>query len=126
MNSQDEQFVRFLREEAGDYLRGVLAYDADDVHVLFLREGLAADADWRETAMEELPTVADHARTEHQVSDLSLFGEFAGTVRVFGNAVLIQFPQRNPEGGYGVSVDPEATPDLVDFVADAANHLRTD
>ncbi|QDX39737.1 hypothetical protein [Salarchaeum sp. JOR-1] len=123
MGPNDERFLRWLREDIGSALRGVLSYHGREFEVYYLRADLKGDDAWRSNVRADLPDLVEIARGEHAASDLVLFGDFAGTVRVFSNAVLVQFPV-SENAGYGVSLDTDVTPRLVGFMNTAAAHLE--
>ncbi|MEE6211288.1 hypothetical protein U3A55_14165 [Salarchaeum sp. III] len=123
MRPSDERFVRWLREDIDDALRGVLSYRGNEFEVHYLRGDLKEDDAWRSHVRNDLPDLVELAHREHAANDLALFGDFEGTVRVFSNAVLVQLPV-DENAGYGVSLDTDVTPRLVGFMSTAAAHIE--
>ncbi|GAA0653485.1 DUF7522 family protein [Salarchaeum japonicum] len=123
MDPNDQRFVRWLREDVGSALRGVLSYHGSEFEVHYLRADLKEDDAWRSNVRADLPDLVELARREHAANDLGLFGDFSGTVRVFSNAVLVQLPVAD-DAGYGVSVDTDVTPSVVGFMNTATAHIE--
>jgi hypothetical protein len=125
MGIDDDALVEFLREAAGDRLRGVVRYRADDYRFLFDRE----DAGWGPSEQADLETFVDqfrHAELEEaERTDALNVGNHHATVRLYDEAVVLHFPQGEDVGTL-VSLDPAAAASLAEFVSACLKYLFRD
>jgi hypothetical protein len=111
-----EELVAYVKDVAGEYLRGVLAYDENGFDVLYIREDVMEVRTDDPALSADLPVIHDLALAEERLpAEVSAFGRFHATVRVFDDAVLIQLVSGENQG-YGISLDPEAARQLNRFV----------
>lgn len=124
MSASGDEIVEFLQSLAGEYLRGVLAYDEDGFDAVYVREDVMQDRAGDESLPEDLPIIHDLALAEERLpAEVSAFGRYHATVRVFDRAVLIQLVA-GENRGYGISLDPEAARQLNQFVQQCTAFLE--
>jgi hypothetical protein len=114
-----ERLVRFLKREAGEYLRGALLYDDDGYEMLYLRNDLQ-----RVRLRSEVDTIVSRLREGSKASEEETFpfGEFHGSVRCFEDATLLHFPMNG--GGVAVSLDPGAARNLNTFAGECLEQIH--
>lgn len=115
MVGEAERVTRFLRDEVGETLRAVVAYDDDSCEVVYVRDDLKQDEGWQDVAREDIDRIVAAARNEDGVRSIRAFGDYRATVRLFEHAVVLQFPTAT--GGFGVSLEPEVSTRLSGFAA---------
>ncbi len=119
-----EELVAFMKDVVGKYLRGVLAYDEDGFDAVYVREDVMRSRADDASLPEDLPVIHDLALTEERLpGEVSAFGRYHATVRVFDDAVLIQLVV-GENRGYGISLDPEAARQLDQFVQRCTTFLE--
>jgi hypothetical protein len=90
MSLPREKLVDFMKDVAGEHLRGVLAYDENGFDVAYVREDVMQSRAEDASLPEELPVIHDLALNEERLpAEVSAFGRYHATVRVFDDAVLI-------------------------------------
>jgi hypothetical protein len=116
MSLPREKLVEFMKDVAGEHLRGVLAYDENGFDVAYVREDVMQSRAEDASLPEELPVIHDLALNEERLpAEVSAFGRYHATVRVFDDAVLIQLVSGEQQG-YGISLDLAAARQLDRFV----------
>lgn len=121
MNGDSQQhLLTFLKEQAGDYLRGVAIYDADNYDSLYVRDDVQA-----EHFEDEIDRMIDRLREESRARELRdfPFDELNGTVRSFGDALVMHFP-RPQERGTVITLDPEVARDLNTFMSQCLQRIK--
>lgn len=114
-----EELMEFLRDSAGEYLRGVAFYDADGYEILYVRSDLR-----RATLESEVERMASRLRQESRARERRAFpyGELDGTVRSFEEAVVMHFPLPQ-ERGTVVALEPDAARQLNRFMHECMEYL---
>lgn len=118
---ESDAFVRFVLDRAGDAVRSVVHYDADDSEVLFLRDDVAENysALGLETVVTALRREGERsARQEHVYAQ----GELNCIVRAFDGGLEMHFPYGDSEG-LAVALEPRAAEHLYSFVDDCLEHV---
>jgi len=120
--TDDETLVEFVRNAAGDRLRGVVRYREDDYRFLYDRP----DAGWSDNESADVEAFVEQFRyaelEESERADRLNVGNHHATVRLYDRAVVVHFPQ-GEERGTLVTLDPEAAADLASFVSSCLGHL---
>lgn len=124
MSLAREELVEFMKDVAGEHLRGVLAYDENGFDMVYVREDVVQSRTTDASLAGELPIIHDLALTEERLpAEVSSFGRYHATVRVFDDAVLIQLVTGEMQG-YGISLDPAAARQLNQFVQRCTTFLE--
>jgi len=114
MNIDSQQsLVRFLNNEAGDYLRGVAAYQSTDYEILYLRGDVRSER-FEAEVDKMIERLRQESRTREQQS--FPFDDLNGTVRSFSDGMVMHFP-RTQERGMVVTLEPEVARQLNTFMA---------
>lgn len=117
-----EGFVQFVLDRAGDAVRSVVHYHADDSEVLFLRDDVADNysALGVETVVAALRREGERSgRQEHVYAH----GELNCIVRAFDGGLEMHFPYGDSEG-LAVALEPRAAEHLYSFVDDCLEHVE--
>lgn len=116
--------VGFLRDRAGEHLRGVVRYDRDSHELLYRRRDVG-----RAFSDDDLARVVDDLRRgsadPHRLDGMNARGELCCTVRVFDAAVELHFPHA-PDAGTVVALEPKAATRLRAFVDDCIDNLAAE
>jgi hypothetical protein len=115
------RLVDFLKEQAGEYLRGAIHYSGDEYVSLYMRDDI--DALYSPEGMEEL---ADYYRKKNreQVDEEPFdLGINHCTVNFYDGAILFHFTQ-GTELGTVITLDPEAGRDIIGFITDCLEQLH--
>ena len=112
--------IPFLKDTAGESLRGIAVYDPMGYESLYVRDDVQA-----EHFESEVDTMIDRLRQESQARELRdfPFDELNGTVRSFGEALVMHFP-RTRERGTVITFDPEVARDLNTFMAECLQRIE--
>lgn len=124
VDTGSDAFVRFVLDRAGDAVRSVVRYDAEDSEVLFLREDVAegSSALGIETVIAALRREGEQAeRQEHVFAH----GELNCIVRAFDGGLEMHFPYGD-SAGVAVALEPAAATHLYGFVDDCLEHVEPD
>lgn len=119
--STAEKLVSFMKERAGDYLRRVAHFDADQRELLYARD------DVRDQYTEEEIDAIFEDRffnsfvMKHQ-ENLYVHGELNCHVRFFEDGIELHFPH-DRLSGTAVAFDPHAVADIEGLINDALNKV---
>lgn len=107
-----ERLTPYLREQAGEYLRGVVTYDGDEYEVQYIRDDLRT-----QRLKSEVDTMIERLRRESRPGERRSFpfGELNGIVRSFEEAMVMHFPSTQGRGTV-VTLDPEVARQLNTFI----------
>ena len=111
----------FLREQAGEHLRGAIHYSADEYVSLYLRDDVR-DL-YTSEKMEELVAYfrqENRNQTSEEPFDL---GTRHCTVNFFDDALLFHFTQGENVGTV-ITFEPEAGRDIVGFITECLRQLH--
>ena len=123
MTVRRDELVEFMKDVAGEYLRGVLAYDENGFEVVYLRDDIVEKRVADPTLQDDLPIIHELALQEERIpAEVGAFGRYHATVRVFSNAVVIQLVS-GEKRGYGVSLDTEAARQLNNFIRRCTSYM---
>ena len=124
MSTVREELVTFMKDVAGEHLRGVLAYDENGFDVVYIREDIMQNRSGDASLADDLPVIHDLAMAEERLpAEVSSFGRYHATVRVFEQAVLVQLVVGESRG-FGISLDPAAARQLSNFVQRCTGFLE--
>lgn len=114
-----EDLLRFLKSQAGDYLRGVAVYDSDGYESLYVRSDVQA-AHFE----DDVDAMIDRLRRESRARDLRdfPFDDLNGSVRSFDEALVMHFP-RIQERGTVITFDPGVARDLNTFMSQCLQRI---
>lgn len=112
-----ERLAEYLRDRAGENLRGVIEYDGDGYEINYMREDLDADA-FRQRVEYAYTRILQGQTNE---SELAAFGKSYATLSVREYAVILNL-RRTPTEGILVGLDPGAARQLVSFIHDSLEH----
>ena len=116
----DAELVSYLKETAGDYLRGIVWYDGDEYEIRYIRDDLRT-----RRLQSDVDKMIDRLRGESRSRERRSFpfGEVNGTVRSFEEAMVMHFPSTQGRGTV-VTLDPDAARQLNTFIGSCLE--RTD
>lgn len=106
-----DRLTEFLRRRAGDYLRGIVQYDAESFEVLYVRDGIDTDA-FRERVEHIHSSIVERPAPQ---SGGESFGKPYATLSVREHAVVINL-RWTPTEGLLVGLEPDAARNLVAFI----------
>lgn len=115
------ELVRFLKHEAGEYLRGVVRHHRGSMDMLYLR------SDIREYRLQsQVDRMLTRIQPESHTAEEKAFpfGDLHATVRLFDDATIIHLPTGSRRG-IVVSLDPGAARDLASFASRCLDHIET-
>lgn len=118
--ADDGELLSFLKETAGDYLRGVVWYEGDEYEIRYIRDDLRT-----RLLKSEVDKMIDRLRRESRSGERRSFpfGEVNGIVRSFEEAMVMHFPSTQGRGTV-VTLDPEVARQLNTFIGSCLE--RTD
>lgn len=124
MPTSNNDFVEFLQEEAGDYLRSILYFDGQDYEMAYVRDDIQDEYTERdrERIVESLLAEA-HARNQEE--ELYVHGELNCIVKSFEHAVELHFP-KGIYSGTAVALDIEAARDLSGLITNIVERTAFD
>lgn len=123
-DSDANDFVAFLKEEAGEYLRSVIYFDGTDHELAYVRDDVReeySDRDHERVVESLLAETA--ARNEEE--ELYVHGQLNCIVRSFEHAVELHFP-KGTYSGTAVALDPDAARDLSGLIASVIERTAFD
>lgn len=112
---ESDDFVDFMRAEAGEYLRSVIYFDGQEHDLAYVRsdvEGVYTDRE-RERIVQSLLAESSSRNREE---DLYVHGDLNCIVRSFDAAIELHFPE-GVYSGTAVALDREAARDLSGLIA---------
>lgn len=114
------ELITYLRSQAGDYLRGVATYNAEEYSVLYLRDDLRT-----QHFETDLDKIHDRLRYESRAREQRAFpfGPLDGTVRLFEEAMVLHYPHTQ-ERGTVITLDPEVGRDLAAFMRECEKRIE--
>lgn len=114
-----ETLTPYLKDAAGEYLRGVVWYEGDEYDIRFIRDDLRT-----QRLKSEVDEMIDRLRGESRVSERRAFpfGEVNATVRSFEEAMVMHFPSTQGRGTV-VTLDPEVARQLNTFVGNCLERI---
>ena len=115
------RLVDYLKEQAGEYLRGAIHYSEDEYVPLYMRDDVANL--YPPEKMEEL---AEYYRQENRgQTDKEPFnlGTNHCLVNFYNDAILFHFTQGDNFGTV-VTLEPEAGRDIVGFITECLKQLH--
>lgn len=113
------ELTSYLKDTAGDYLRGVVSYNGNEYDIQFIRDDL------RERRLKsEVDKMIDRLREESRSREHRAFpfGNLNGTVRSFEEAMVMHFPSTQSRGTV-VTLDPEIARQLNTFVGSCLDRI---
>lgn len=115
MATTNNDFVEFLRKEAGDYLRSILYFDGQNHEVAYVRDDVAEEYTERDRERIVESLLAE-ASARNREEELYVHGELNCIVRSFDRAVELHFP-KGVHSGTAVALEPDAARDLSGLIA---------
>lgn len=117
---KNTELLSYLKETAGDYLRGVIWYEDDEYEIRYIRDDLRT-----RRLKSEVDKMIDRLREESRSGERRSFpfGEVNGFVRSFEEAMVMHFPSTQGRGTV-VTLDSEAARQLNTFIGSCLE--RTD
>lgn len=112
--------ISFLKDTAGEYLRGIAVYDTNGYESLYVRDDVRA-----EHFESEVDRMMDRLRQESRVRDHRdfPFDDLNGSVRSFGEALVMHFPH-GQERGTVITLDPGVARQLNTFMAECVQRIE--
>lgn len=113
------ELTPYLKDTAGEYLRGVVAYNGNEYDIQFIRDDL------RERRLKsEVDKMIDRLRHESRSREHRAFpfGDLNGTVRSFEEAMVLHFPSTQ-ERGTVVTLDPGVARQLNTFLGSCIERI---
>lgn len=118
MTSAAEVLLRYTKDRAGKYFRGLAVYEDGDAELLATRDDLnEAEMDTRVTEIHEA------IRTRAEFDAVETLGPPSSVIQVREKAVLVNLPV-DDESGYLLGLEPEAARDLHAFVSVCQQIIR--
>ena len=115
-----QHLITYLKDRAGEYLRGIAVYNPEGYETMYLRD------DVRTKRFEsEVDTMIDRLRQESRAREQRSFpfDDLNGTVRSFGDAMVMHFPQAQ-ERGTVITLDPEVARQLNTFMSECLERIE--
>ena len=108
----DKELTPYLKDAAGEYLRGVVWYEDNEYDIRFIRDDLRT-----KRLKSEVDTMIDRLRRESRAGERRAFpfGDVNATVRSFEEAMVMHFPSTQGQGTV-VTFDPEVARQLNTFI----------
>ncbi|WP_276246107.1 hypothetical protein [Haladaptatus sp. YSMS36] len=115
-----KELVSFLEQRVGGSLRAVAFYSSDTIELLHLRDDLD-----RERIRRSVEPGLEILRQESQLEGIGAlpFEDLNATVHLFGQGVLLHFPQ-GVDHGTVVTLDSGVARQLNGFVKECAAYLK--
>jgi hypothetical protein len=123
-DEERSEIVRFLKQRAGDNLRGVAHYHEDGYELLYVRDDVARRYDDDRFA-ELFSTIREEMSERAQQESVYELGRLHCTVRLFDEGIVLNFSQGD-RLGTSVSLDPEAASNLTTFAYECIRRLHRD
>jgi len=109
-----QTIAEYCKEAAGSYLRTVFHYDNGDPETLFIRDDV--DEQYAEAELAHyFRLLSATAADEGDQTDALHVGNHHGTLRLYDDALLLNFPQGDGIGTL-IALDPEAGREIATFV----------
>lgn len=107
-----QHLITFLKDQAGDYLRGVAVYNADSYETVYVRDNVRT-----KRFESDVDRMIDRLRQESRAREQRSFpfDDLNGIVRSFGDGMVMHFPQAQ-ERGTVITLDPEVARQLNTFM----------
>ena len=111
-DEKNTELLSYLKETAGEYLRGVVWYENDEYEIRYIRDDLRT-----RRLRSEVDKMIDRLRRESRSGERRSFsfGEVNGIVRSFEEAMVMHFPSTQGRGTV-VTLDPEVARQLNTFI----------
>ena len=120
--SNPEELVAFLKQRAGDALRGVAHYYEDGYELLYVRDDVAHR--YTDDHFEQLFGTIREEMSEQTVQESAYnLGTLHCTMRLFDDGIVLNFSQ-GERVGTSVSLDPEAASNLTTFTYECIRHIH--
>ena len=116
---RNTKLTPYLKETAGEYLRGVVWYEGEEYEIRYIRDDLRT-----QRLKSEVDKMIDRLRRESRAGERRSFpfGEVNGTVRSFEEAMVMHFP--NTQGrGTVVTFDPDVARQLNTFIGSCLDRI---
>lgn len=108
----NDALTTYLKQEAGEYLRGVVSYEDDEYDIQYIRDDLRT-----RRLKSEVDKMIDRLQQELRPAERRAFpfGDVNSTVRSFEEAMVLHFPKTQGRGTV-VTLDPEVARQLNTFI----------
>ena len=112
--------IPYLKDTAGGSLRGIAVYDSTGYESLHVRDDVQA-----EHFESEVDKMIERLRQESRARELRdfPFDELNGSVRSFGEALVMHFP-RARERGTVITFDPQVARQLNTFISECLQRIE--
>lgn len=117
------ELVTHLQHRAGDALRSVGHYNADDWGIEYVREDVKAQHSTEEVE-EIIEDLRWQAFKKGQTEANYNIGELECSIQVFEHGLVMNFPEPDQAGGMFVTLDSDAARQLVGFVQDIQQRIE--
>ena len=120
MSKEDvEELTPYLKETAGEYLRGVVWYEGEEYVIRYIRDDLRT-----QRLKSEVDKIIDRLRRESRAGERRSFpfGEVNGIVRSFEEAMVMHFPSSQGRGTV-VTFDPDVARQLNTFIGSCLDRI---
>lgn len=120
VDESHRQLVDYLRNQAGDYLRGVARYDSGGHSVIYLRDNLRS-----RRFKSDVSQMIDRLKQETRARENRAFPftDLHGTVRLFEEAMVMHYPHTQ-ERGTVITLDPEVGQNLSTFMHECEERIQ--
>ena len=115
------RLVDFLKQQAGEYLRGAIHYSEDEYVSLYMRDDV--DALYSPEKMDELTAYYRQENRDQAAEEPFDLGTNHCTVNFYDDAILFHFTQGD-EFGTVITLEPEAGRDIVGFITECLKQLH--
>lgn len=115
----DAELIPYLKDTAGENLRGVVWYEGNEYDIRFIRDDLRT-----QRLKSEVDKMIDRLRRESRADERRAFpfGEVNATVRSFEEAMVMHFPSTQDRGTV-VTFEPEIARQLNTFVGSCLERI---
>jgi hypothetical protein len=115
-----DQLTPYLKDEVGEYLRGIVVYDGSEYDIRHIRDDLRT-----QRLKSEVDAMIERLRRESRPAERRAFpfGAVNGSVRSFEEAMVMHFPRTQGRGTI-VTLDPAVARQLNTFIGSCLS--RTD
>lgn len=120
MSKEDvEELTPYLKETAGEYLRGVVSYEGDEYEIRYIRDDLRT-----QRLKSEVDKMIDRLRRESRPGERRAFpfGEMNGIVRLFEEALVMHFPSTQGRGTV-VTFEPDVARQFNTFIGSCLDRI---